>query len=402
MKFVMTTACYSPFEPIAGEAHVKYLSRGLVSRGHEVHIFYSWDANRYKKYDVSHDPPQTRRDEDGVFLHPVRSPLGAADPYLGYLVGNSPYVERAFRNLVAELKPDVVHHHNIFFLGHKILRKRSDYLCLYTPHDFWLVCTRNDLLRNGRFPCDSKSCFICGLYSIASKRPPQLWRWGRGYHRSLRGIDIILAHSQSTKHIISQELENRVEYIPLFAISQSNIETSGYSNYFLYAGMLVARKGILSLLEVFRRYRKEIKANLIIVGRGFLEGQIKEFIRQHDLQEKVILLGWVSDSKLWALYKDAAALVVPSLSPETGPVVALEALSVGTPIIGSDQGGLPEIIGKVDEGLVFPAGDTERMAAKLAGFDRGKYPPEALKQIYRENYSLEAYLEGYERVIALG
>jgi len=48
LKFIMTTTCYSPHDPIAVEMHVKQLSRALVEKGHEVHILYSWDANRFK------------------------------------------------------------------------------------------------------------------------------------------------------------------------------------------------------------------------------------------------------------------------------------------------------------------------------------------------------------------
>jgi len=74
-KFLMTSSFYPPYH-IGGDAtHVKYLSEELVKLGHEVHVMFSLDAYRYKKPDFKEHLKETE-EVNGVFLHPLRSPLG--------------------------------------------------------------------------------------------------------------------------------------------------------------------------------------------------------------------------------------------------------------------------------------------------------------------------------------
>jgi glycosyltransferase involved in cell wall biosynthesis len=62
----------------------------------------------------------------------------------------------------------------------------------------------------------------------------------------------------------------------------------------------------------------------------------------------------------------ADVLVVPSLWAENAPLVALEARAAGCPVIASDIGGLPELIEDGRDGLLFPPGDSDALAAILA------------------------------------
>ena len=195
------------------------------------------------------------------------------------------------------------------------------------------------------------------------------------------------------------ELANRLELLPFFAVPPVDVKEEEHGNYFLHAGVLAKHKGTLDLLEVFKRHRKQIAGNLVIAGRGPLEETIRAFVASNRLEDRVEFLGWVSFDRLWALYRNALAVVVPSLWPENCPAVALEALSVGTPVIGSDQGGLPDIIGKVDRELTFKAGDVEQLADRLVSFDPRKYPVHMLRKVYEDNYAIDAYLDRYEAII---
>ena len=158
--FLMTSSYYPPHH-IGGDAtHVRYLSEELVKLGHEVHVMFSLDAYRYKKPDFKGSLKETEED-NGVFLHRLQSPLGKADLYLTYLLGGSAYVKKNFERLLGEFKPDIVHHHNIFFLGYDILKKQGSYTNLYTAHDYWLKCQRFDLMRYGQSECTQKDCLSC-------------------------------------------------------------------------------------------------------------------------------------------------------------------------------------------------------------------------------------------------
>ena len=391
--FLMTSTYYPPYH-IGGDAvHVKYLSEELVKLGHEVHVMFSLDAYKYKKPDFK-GSLNSIEEINGVYLHPLQSPLGKTDLYLTYLFGKSSYVKKRFDGLIEQIKPDVVHHHNIFFLGYDILKKQGDYTNLYTAHDYWLICQRYDLMKYGQSECKEKSCFSC---TLLSKRLPQIWRSSEGYKEAIGDVDTIIAPSNFMKEklldwlSVKANIVNISNFVPL---PPEEIKNSGCSNYFLYVGVLERHKGVCNLFKVFKEYSKQIDSKLIIVGKGSLKEKIEEYIFKNNLENKVIVMGWVSDEMLWSLYNDALALVVPSLWPENNPLVALEALSVGTPVIGTNVGGLGEIIGKLDKNLIFKGDGLEEIRMILE--NGNLFCKERNREVYDRWYSPGEYLKAYK------
>jgi glycosyltransferase involved in cell wall biosynthesis len=168
----------------------------------------------------------------------------------------------------------------------------------------------------------------------------------------------------------------------------------------LFTGQLEIRKGILFLLETFRRHSNEIDAKLIITGRGGLEVQIKRFIEKNNLQDKVLFLGWVDRELLWSLYKDALAVIVPSIVPDPGPMVIVEALSVGTPVIGSEQAGyVRDVTSKVFSHLYFNGKKIESLASLLKNFRKEDYPPKKVKKICQRWFSVANYISRYLEIL---
>ena len=392
--FLMTSSYYPPYH-IGGDAvHVRYLSEELVKQGHEVHVMFSLDGYRYKKPDFRGSLKETE-ENNGVFLHPIQSPLGKIDLYLTYLLGTSAYVKKNFGKILGEIKPDIVHHHNIFFLGYDILKKQGNYTNLYTAHDYWLICQRFDLMKYGHSECKQKSCLSC---TLKSKRLPQTWRRNEEFKESIGDIDTIIAPSNFMKKRLSEWLSVKpdIVHIPNFVPHPpKDIKDSGYSNYFLYAGVLEKHKGICNLLKVFKEHGNEIDSKLIIIGKGSLKEKIIDHINKNKLENKVIVLGWVSDEMLWSLYRDALALVIPSIWPENNPIVALEAISIGTPVIGTDAGGIGEIIGHIDNNLIIKGDGLEEM--KLILNYTNIYSKEKIRQVYNKLYSFGEYMREYER-----
>ena len=329
-----------------------------------------------------------------LYVHTLRSPLNIVDSLIAYFFGSSPYVNKQFSKIISDVRPDVVNHHSPMFFGYQILRKQGDYLSIYTAHGYWLICQRGYLLKNNRRPCDiRKNCFSC---AILSRKPPQMGRYLKGFRKAISDIDLILTPSTKVKEILSANLDTRIECIPHFVpYPKQIVKSSGYSNYFLYAGALGMHKGVLNLLEAFRRHSNEISAKLIIVGRGPLENRMMRFVARHNLQGKVFFLGWVDKEMLWSLYQDALALVVPSLNQDPAPTVIMEALSVGTPTIGSDRGGIPEIISKLDRGLICRSEDVESLGKILMNYKKENYPPQKVREVCEKWFSAERYISRY-------
>jgi len=394
LKLLMTTTFYPPYH-IGGDAnHVKYLAEELARQGHEVHVMSSLDAYEIKRGKVG----KLQIKPGQVYLHPLRSPRGRLEPLLVYLRGRSGYFAREFDRLVKEISPDVVHHHNISLLGYDLLKKRGSYLNVYTAHDYWLICQRNDLLKNGRCVClDNHSCAFCVL---RYHRPPQLWRHGSALREAIKDIDLAIAPSKCVSSILASATGMPFITLPNFIPPPpEDIPTAEFRDYFLYLGRLEQDKGVTELVEVFQNNWREIAAQLVVVGTGSLERRLRLDVDKRGLGDIIHVLGWCERGRVDSLLSHADALVIPSLWPENCPLVALEALSRGTPVIASDMGGLPEIAGLQGEGFVYDSGHLKEALIKVrnAHLDR-----EQIKDIYQRHFSPEKFTAHYLELVCRG
>ncbi len=114
LRFLMVTTFYPPYHLGGDAVHVKYLAEALAQRGHEVHVEFAPAAYRIKG---GRPTSEAVSRHDGVELHPIPSPWRGAQPLSSYLFGRSRSVTRHHQALVDELKPDVVHLHNISLLS---------------------------------------------------------------------------------------------------------------------------------------------------------------------------------------------------------------------------------------------------------------------------------------------
>ena len=169
----------------------------------------------------------------------------------------------------------------------------------------------------------------------------------------------------------------------------------------MYAGMLEQHKGVLALLKGYRELAKQTDLKLVIVGDGKLRQKVREVVRQYNLSDKVYLMGWVDRGLFYALLGDSASLVIPSIWPENAPLVALEALSVGTPVMASNLGGLPEIVSYLDPQLVFSWerwGDFDRAISYC--LSRNSQLRRKARQVYLEHFTVESYISSYLKLLA--
>ena len=118
--------------------------------------------------------------------------------------------------------------------------------------------------------------------------------------------------------------------------------------YVLFVGTLEPRKNLNLLLQTWNEIKDDFKeAWLIIAG---VRGSVFKPLNVSQSVERVRFLGYVEDEVLAGLYADATMFVLPSQDEGFGLPI-LEAMASGTPVIVSDRGALPELVG--DAGLIF-------------------------------------------------
>lgn len=132
----------------------------------------------------------------------------------------------------------------------------------------------------------------------------------------------------------------------------------------LSVGYLIERKGFNYLIEAFELVKKEHEnVKLKIVGSGPLEKQLKKLILDLKLESCVEIISNVSDEELLEIYNSSDLFVLPSIVDSEGNteglgVVLLEAMACKLPVIGSNIGGIPDIVHDGKNGFLVPQKDS--------------------------------------------
>jgi glycosyltransferase involved in cell wall biosynthesis len=131
-----------------------------------------------------------------------------------------------------------------------------------------------------------------------------------------------------------------------------------------YAGRLTESKGLLDLLGAVRQLDAPVE--LLLIGDGALRGQLEG---EPIPGSAVRVLSGLRHAQMASAYAQLDVLVLPSRTTSTwkeqfGRVI-IEALGCGVPVVGSDSGEIPWLIGLTGGGLVFPEGDRAKLAEQL-------------------------------------
>jgi colanic acid/amylovoran biosynthesis glycosyltransferase len=134
----------------------------------------------------------------------------------------------------------------------------------------------------------------------------------------------------------------------------------------LTVGRLVPEKGAPVLVAAVERLRAlGVRAHLTVVGAGPLSDQLAEQVRAAALTDAVDLVGPVGQEDLPELYREADVFCLPSFA-EGLPVVLMEAMASGCPVVTTAIAGIPELVVDGRTGLVVQAGRADLIADALA------------------------------------
>ena len=360
LRFSMITTFYPPYNFGGDGIFVHRLSNELARRGHQVDVIHCRDAYRLV---AGREPSGGYENHPNVTVHGLKSPFGSLSPLATQQTGFPFFKLAEIRRILAQ-DFDVIHFHNISLLGPKVLEYGRG-IKLYTMHEYWLVCPTHVLFRFNRVACIRPHCFLC---TLSYKRPPQWWRYTGLLETATKHVDAFIAPSRFSKEKHREMgLAMPVVHLPHFfssAEDDSAPRTQGAAAeaakpYFLFVGRLEKLKGLQTLIPVFKSYAK---AQLLVAGTGTYESNLRRLAAG---SPNIRFLGHLPESKLPALYRQAVAVIVPSICFETFGQVIIESFSQKTPAVARNLGAMPEIIEESGGGLVY---DTE--AELIAAMDR--------------------------------
>ncbi len=137
------------------------------------------------------------------------------------------------------------------------------------------------------------------------------------------------------------------------------------SNIVGYIGRLSEEKGVMNFIQAIPEILKKAKGvKFLVGGEGRSRNKIVKYINQENLASQVRLVGWVPHDKLPHQLNELKLLVIPSYT-EAGPLIALEAMACGTPVLAAPVGALQDIIKDGKTGFILEDNSPGRIAANV-------------------------------------
>jgi glycosyltransferase involved in cell wall biosynthesis len=293
------------------------------------------------------------------------------------VTGRILYSRQARRNieqLIADTRPDIVHIHGfIHEMSTSILSplKAAGLPVVQTLHDYKLVCPNTTFVSHGRV-CEN--CKGHRYYNVVRQRCkrgslPASFLAGLEmyFHEFFQlyepNIDLLISPSRFLRDKLAQHgIKKPIVTIPNFINPDHFQPCYQPENYFVYAGRLVAVKGVLTLLKAMRHLKTG--AQLYVIGEGELEEEAKRYIAGNDLLN-VHFLGHLQTADLIQIIQRAAFTVAPSEWYENYSMTVIESLACGTPVVGAAIGGIPEQVRDGWNGMLFEPGNARQLAQKM-------------------------------------
>ena len=293
-----------------------------------------------------------------------------AHPSLGdvwHMVWSRVAAERLAK-LIEVAKPDVAHLHNIYHqLSPSIIEVLNEVRmpAFLTLHDYKLICPNYKLFTEGA-PCTR--CVAGSPWQAIQHKCLKNSRVASGlvalethYHRkwaSYAGISQFITPSQflRQKMIDGGFSSEKITLLP-HAIDPPHHKPPIEGDHMLFVGRLTPEKGLPVLLAAARQLRD---IPFVVVGDGDMRAELVG-----KMPPNVHWVGKMARADVWEKCRQARALIMPSIWYEPFGMSALEAMAMGTPVIASKIGGLPEIIQHDKTGTLVPANNMPELATAI-------------------------------------
>ena len=291
----------------------------------------------------------------------------------------APDVYENLRRLVDVAAPDVAFvQHYLRKLSPSVLvaLKDAGVPIVVRLSDYGMVCPEAHLLRRGRV---CRLCIERGLWSSITHRCVQdsylvsavacaslaFAKWRRYFDL----VDYFVSPSATLRDemVLAGYDPCRIVVLPTFVAADAQ-PLATRSRSIVYVGRISPEKGIDVLVDAYERMTRHpdlADIELIVAGEGGTAYSQRVVDRAQRTSPGIRFLGGIDGHAVRKLLASALISVVPSLSLENLPNALLESLAVGTPVIASDLGSMHEVLWNTGAGVLFPPGDSEKLAEHL-------------------------------------
>lgn len=274
------------------------------------------------------------------------------------------------RDLMA-LKPDLIHVHVLRDTAYVQELHRLGVPLLRSFHDYTSTCLR---LGKRRFPgdrcqralgysCAAFGCLVAPPAPGSSSRLPRLMNLpDRILERNLyRDFDAAICGSYHMQAMLQKNgfAENKLHRIPYFSKFEDEAHQpvqkaggAGTTRPFelLFSGQAIKGKGLEVLIAALPNLPQNWR--LTVFAEGPRLEAAKEQARQTGIFERITFCNWVGQSELREAYRNADLFILPSIWDDPGPLVGIEALACGTPVLGFAVGGIPDYVIEGETGFL--------------------------------------------------
>lgn len=318
-------------------------------------------------------------------------------------------VKSTFKKLLDDFKPDVVHLNNVHTQLSPVMAElahQRGIKVVWTLHDYKLLCPRYDCLKNGNTICetcfngDKKACLDnkcmkgSKLASFIGYKEAVVWN----RERLEACTDVFICPSQFMADKMVQggfsksKMQTLCNFIDVEKCKFSSTDGTDYTDdvellpkkedYYCFIGRLSHEKGAKTLIEA----ANQLPYKLVIIGGGPLMEELKSVAHTN-----IKFVGFKQWDDIKQLVGKARFSVIPSEWYENNPLSVIEAQCLGTPVLGANIGGIPELTD-----YTFSSGNIADLRLKIEKMWNSKLDYQQIASDAQHRYDAETY---YDKLI---
>ncbi|WP_078552827.1 glycosyltransferase family 4 protein [Bacillus alkalicellulosilyticus] len=309
--------------------HVAQLSKALVEQGMEVHVI-TYSLTGYREQVVEH----------GIHIH--RLDVENHDDFYLFIANVNREMVEYVIHLSSQLELNVIHGHD------------------------WLVGTASMVLKK-----ILKTSLVVTIHALEYGRNGGI---STPLQQKIMMVEKKMSYEADRLIVCSEYMKQEVKTILCVESSQIEVIENGveikqkslHSQHLLVfaLGRFVGEKGFQTLIKSAAIVKKEVHGvQFVLAGHGPMQSELEKLCQFYDVADCFTIIGFLTDTEKRKWFERSSVVVVPSYYEPFG-IVALEAMSHGRPLIGTETGGLSEIIDGYN-GIKVPPKDENALATHL-------------------------------------